>query len=836
MAVRKWGDFEVDLGSPLGRGGMGAVYRGRQTSLDRPAAIKILKKELTENPDFVKRFNREAAMLAKLVDIHVVQVFGAGEADGQHYYAMEYVEGDDFSVLIKKGHRFSVEEVLQVALSVGAALQAAWRHRIIHRDIKPSNILKTKDGEIKVMDFGLAKNPDTDLTASEMIMGTAKYMSPEQATGAPCDIRSDLYSLGVVLFELATGRPPFQGESATSMMYLQVHQAPPKPRSINAQLPEAVEALILRLLEKKPEARFATPEALIAAVRGVQEGVDPEERSTLYNETVMTAGRPDSSSYAETIKLGAAPSSGARPAAGKGKRVWTALLILVLLGGGAGAAFYSARNGAPPEAPGRPVAQAPVPDPKPAADPLPPPPVPVPAVASFEEARLKGLEAFGDKKWALAFTLLEEAERLGAKDVAERKRQARANEQIDKGDAEPDEETALVHYEAALKILDDEAIRQKIRRTTFRRWRKSAERNEGGDWSRAVADWKRALEQADPSQAEETKDRLRFCELFEALVAARTTKDWPKALEVGKALAQSPRGFSVAVEAEIKRAEAEMAMVADAAAKELRGEFEELLAAGRQALAKASWAEAKAVFQRTLEPRFKGFPSAESELALGAPAGMIYVPGGRFRMGGGRPVESPEGEAEVAAFYLDERETRAGEYAEYLKSLDSFGHHPGCLKAEPPNKKHEPQDWSDQDPSASVTGVDWWDATSYAAWKRKRLPSEAEWERAASFDPVSGRRAYAWGPRWLKEGGRSYLGLEGMGTGVMEWTSDWFNRYAWSPAEHSDFGEKKKVLRGGVLLAEDAQENARAGYRHWYFPAYRSRKVGFRCAQDVEPR
>src|SRR5207244_7967733 len=134
--------------------------------------------------------------------------------------------------------RFTTDEVLQVALKVGLALQAAWKHRIVHRDIKPSNIILTKEGEIKVMDFGLAKNPESDLTESEVIMGTAKYMSPEQATGGECDIRSDLYSLGVVLYELAAGQPPFVGEGATAIMYQHVHKQATPPRTINPKIPE----------------------------------------------------------------------------------------------------------------------------------------------------------------------------------------------------------------------------------------------------------------------------------------------------------------------------------------------------------------------------------------------------------------------------------------------------------------------------------------------------------------------------------------------------------------------------------------------------------------------
>ncbi len=201
-------------------------------------------------------------------------------------------------------------------------------------------------------------------------------------------------------------------------------------------------------------------------------------------------------------------------------------------------------------------------------------------------------------------------------------------------------------------------------------------------------------------------------------------------------------------------------------------------------------------------------------------------------MGGGRAVEGPEGEASTVAFYIDEREVRVADYGEFVKALDSFGHTPACLKEEPPNKKHMPLDWEGQKPEDAVVGVDWWDAASYASWRKKRLPREPEWEKAASFDP-SGRRIYPWGPKYQKEAGKSYLGIDGMGSGVIEWTADWFQKYPWSKAEHPDFGEKRRVVRGGVLLAEDAPESTKVTYRYWYLPMYRSRKVGFRCVQDM---
>src|SRR4051812_6810763 len=629
MPLKTWGDFEINFDRLLGKGGMGAVYMGRQISLDRPAAIKILKSDLTSNPEFVKRFNREAALLARIVDNHVVQIFGAGEAEGMHFYAMEYVEGEDYASKVKKGHKFTVDEVLRVGESVGIALQMAWRHRIIHRDIKPSNILLTKDNETKVMDFGLAKNPESDLTASEVIMGTAKYMSPEQATGGACDIRSDLYSLGVVLYELAVGQPPFSGEGATAIMYQHVHKAPRPPREINPALPVEVEKMILRLIAKDPEARYPTPDALVSAVRGIQDGVTPDEKSTLYNETI----RVEDSKKKTVVGGGPAtmatkPMSQPPPSGGGGKVV--ALLAAVVLLGVGGYFAYKSQNpdlpaGTPPDKPeiahGKdpdpvPVDPKPKPPEPPPADPTPKPPPPPPTTSSgWEEPRRRGLEAFGARQWSMAYTQLEEAERLGAKDVAEKKLQARANQEIEKGEAEADEESALQHFEAARKFVDDEALRLRIKTVSFRRWRKSAEKGEGGDWSKAADDWKRAVEFADETQVEDARDRQKFSATFAEAVSSRTSKNWARALELYKELGRNPRGHSVTIELEIKRAETELAAMAELSAKEARREFDGLLEQGRGLVKRAVWAEAKSVYDRASEARFKDLP--RDELARG---------------------------------------------------------------------------------------------------------------------------------------------------------------------------------------------------------------------------
>jgi len=834
MSVKIWGDFEIQLDQLLGRGGMGTVFKGRQVSLDRPAAIKVLKKELTDNPDFVKRFHREAALLARLQDANVVQVFGAGQGDGQHFYAMEYVEGEDFASRLKRGTRFTTDEVLQVALKVSQALQAAWRHRIVHRDIKPSNIILTRDGQIKVMDFGLAKNPDTDLTQSEVIMGTAKYMSPEQAQGAAIDIRSDLYSLGCVLYELATGKPPFLGDTPTAVLYQHVHREPRAPREANPSVPADLERVILRLLAKKAEDRFSSPEASASAVRGILDGVTPDEKSTLFNET-LRVGSPEE--LIPTVKTPLPPLPPPVRTSSSAPLYFSLAAAVALLGAGGYFVVHTLQQTplppmVPPQPSNPPVARG--------TDPPPPPP---PPSSPWAEPFRRGLEAIGEGKWALAYTLLEEARDKGAQGLDGRISRARASELIAKGDEEKDDDVkALELYKAAARYVpEDEDVGRKIALASYRRWSKSAERNEGADWSRAAEDWARALPHAEEVLKPQVEAARKFCETYARAMQARGNGEWAKALEHFRELAREPRAYQAAIEGEVRRAKEEVERSLDAAAKALRREHEAVLEQGRQALRRAAWAEAKAAFDKAADPKYAGLPKDEGALrelglALRPPPGMVYVPGGKFRMGGGRAVEGPgDGDVEVAPFHLDEREVTGSDYAKFLESIEGTGgHHAGCVKEELPGKRHVPDSWASQRPEEPAVNVDWWDAASYAAWVKKRLPREAEWERAAGFDAAAGRRPYPWGDKFRKEGGPSALGIEALGSGVIEWTADWFQKYPWGTASHSDFGERFRALRGGVLLEEDGERDARVAHRHWSMSTKRSTRIGFRCAKDVE--
>jgi len=278
----RWGDFE--LGELLGRGGMGSVYRGRQISLDRKVAIKVLPKHLSENESFRARFQLEAKAVAQINSPHVIQVYYAGINDGHHYFAMEYVEGEDLAKKLKDGFKPSARESLELIIQATRGLVAAGELGIIHRDIKPANMMVSKRGPLKLMDFGLvrlARSDDTGLTMAGTIMGTVSYFSPEQGRGDRCDSRTDIYALGVVYYELLTGTLPFTGGDATSVIYQHIHTPPRPPKEIDPTVSEDVQAVVLKCMQKLPANRYQTAAELLADLEALSRGQHP---ATAYTE------------------------------------------------------------------------------------------------------------------------------------------------------------------------------------------------------------------------------------------------------------------------------------------------------------------------------------------------------------------------------------------------------------------------------------------------------------------------------------------------------------------------------------------------------------------------
>ena len=262
----------------LGEGGMAFVYKARDTQLERFVAIKTLKPNYVNQETFVDRFKREAKTAANLNHPNIVQIFDWG-IEEEPYFVMEYIEGNTLTSIIAKNRTISLSDILFIGAQVSSGLHAAHQKGLVHRDIKPGNIMITPDGKVKVTDFGIVslQNEESDITKTGSILGTASYISPEQAQGKPVSIESDLYSLGTVLYELIAGKAPFSGDSPISTATKHLTEKPEKPSMFRRDLPKGVESAILKLLEKATYDRFKSAEDLRATLLQQRKALQSEQ-------------------------------------------------------------------------------------------------------------------------------------------------------------------------------------------------------------------------------------------------------------------------------------------------------------------------------------------------------------------------------------------------------------------------------------------------------------------------------------------------------------------------------------------------------------------------------
>ena len=267
LTGKQLGQYQIV--APLGEGGMAAVYKAYQPKVERYVALKILPRQFTDDPQFVGRFEQEAKVIAKLQHPHILPIHDFGEADGYTYIVMPFIESGELSNLLLDGRPLPLRQIRSIASQVGEALDYAHSHGLIHRDVKPSNVLIDKRGNCLLTDFGIARilGGTSKFTQTGGVIGTPKYMSPEQGRGDKVDSQSDIYSLGVMLYEMATGRVPFDAETPIAIVFKHIEDPLPLPRHLNPSLPETVERVILRSLAKQSNDRYATAGEMVRTLR-----------------------------------------------------------------------------------------------------------------------------------------------------------------------------------------------------------------------------------------------------------------------------------------------------------------------------------------------------------------------------------------------------------------------------------------------------------------------------------------------------------------------------------------------------------------------------------------
>jgi serine/threonine-protein kinase len=327
-------DGRYRIARRLGQGGMARVFLAQDESLHRPVAVKVLADRHSHDPHFIERFQREARSAARLNHPNIVQVYDHAQVDGVSYIVQEYVEGETLKELIRREAPLDARRAITIALQILAALRVAHQQGVIHRDVKPQNILVQPDSKVKVADFGIANAGESDMTEAGSIVGTAQYLAPEQARGLPVGPPADLYAVGIVLYEMLSGRVPFEGDAAVTVAMRHVQEAPELLGDRNPLVQPELEAVVMRALAKDPGQRYQSADEMGVDLDRVRQGLPvSDETAVIGAATIAMARQPTATMVAPPLPPRAAAAK--RNGNPNRRRLWVLLVVLVVVAAGA---------------------------------------------------------------------------------------------------------------------------------------------------------------------------------------------------------------------------------------------------------------------------------------------------------------------------------------------------------------------------------------------------------------------------------------------------------------------------------------------------------------------